>query len=265
MIEIHPNMKLLTVADFALHPVLKAFNNAWYFDEYSNITTVLGCNRGVGLIGSDDEAAMLRLIHTKAGEIAAEWDGLEDNEMPPQLRDGIERGKKSHPRGKVVGVAVRTVVDEVKEAVTRIDLPLTQQPGADIDKVTAEAIEKHVKPLTDVKKNNKVVIIIRRTKSTPGCAVDKELFEESEFEETKSKFGVPVKQLTHCLAAGRNYKYIDGEGLTRSYIDDETELIILFADDTDRKQLYTELIETAMAHINDGDVLAVISINNNSN
>ena len=253
------------MADFALHPVLKAFNNAWYFDEYSNITAVFGCNRGAGLIGSDDEAAMLRLIHTKAGMIAAEWDGLEDNEMPPQLRDGIERGKKSHPRGRVVGVAVRTVVDEVKEAVTRIDLPLIQQPGADIDKVTAEAIEKHVNPLTNVKKNNKVVIIIRRTKSTPGRAIDKELLDEFDLESSKTKFGVPVKQLTHCLAAGRNYKYIDGEGVTRSYIDDETELIILFADDTDRKQLYTELIETAMAHINDGDVLAVISINNNSN
>ena len=144
------------------------------------------------------------------------------------------------------------------KAVTRQDLPLAQQP-TDIDKVTAEAIEKHVKPLTDVKKKNKVVIVIRRSQSTVGCVVDKELLDEFDLESSKTKFGVPVKQLTHCLAAGRNYKYIDGEGLTRSYIDNETELVVILADDTDRKQLYTELIETAMAHVSDGDVLAVIA------
>ena len=259
MIKIHPNIKLLTVADFALHPVLKAEINAWYSYQYSSITADLGCNRGAALVGSDEEATLLGSIHTKADEIADEWDELNDDEMPPQIRDGIVRGKTPHPKGKEVGKAVKKVVEKVLNA-SIIDLPLDQQPGVDINAITNKAITKHIKPITGIKNEKKVVIITRRTKSTStGCAVDKELFVDFESDTTKSKFGVPVKQFTHCIAAGRTFKYKDEDDNTHTLIDDETELIVIFADDTDRKELYKELVETAMAHICDGDVLAVIA------
>lgn len=82
------------------------------------------------------------------------------------------------------------------------------------------------------------------------------MFDDFEAKASKTKFGIPLSQLSHCIAAGQTYTC---KGETCKLIDDETELVVIFADDTNRKQLYKDLVETAMAHVSDGDVLAVIA------
>jgi len=233
--SIHPDIKVVSVAEFSMHPNDVTNNNEEDILGYNSITDELGSNRGQnnGVSVSDNELERLGRISSRARVRAQQLiDMAKEGLVPKIISNGLRRGREVSEDDESDRNDFKLVIDNVGRKVVDEHAPLNKQPGGiDIQSSIKTELDEHI-PKTNSNNRRKAVLYLRRTHG----------------DGSKSVFGVSLWQLALAIEAG-----IEDGCITK-----DTELIIISEDDIARTNDLNPGLSRAMSRIRAGWVSAFI-------
>jgi len=231
--SIHPDIKVVSVAEFSMHPNDVTNNNEEDILGYNSITDELGSNRGQnnGVSISDSELERLGRISNRARVRAQQFiDMAKEGLVPKIISNGLRRGREVSEDDESDRNDFKLVIDYADSQVKDQHTPLSDQPEVQ------SAIKTQLDELNKEYSNSNEEAVLIYLRRTDGGGL------------SKSVWDVSLWQLALAIEAG-----IEDGCITK-----DTELIIISEDGFLRTGELNPGLSRAMSRIRTGGVSVFI-------